>query len=74
VSLIVNAIIFNLIAFVGVRPFTDIISIIVLSVGIRLLTGFIELAFLETMKLLKNAKIILQDKNDLVISRTIEKK
>jgi uncharacterized integral membrane protein (TIGR00697 family) len=73
VSLIVNAIIFNLIAFVGVRPFTDIISIIVLSVGIRLLTGFIELGFLETMKLLKNAKIILQDKNDLVISRTIEK-
>lgn len=69
VSLIVNAIIFNLLAFVGVRPFADIVSIIILSVVIRLFTGFIELAFLELMKQLKKAKIILQDTKDLVISR-----
>jgi queuosine precursor transporter len=68
VSLIVNAFIFNLLAFVGVRPFADIVSIIVLSVGIRLVTGFIELGFLLVMKYLQKSGLILQDTKDLVIS------
>jgi uncharacterized integral membrane protein (TIGR00697 family) len=68
VGLTTNAVLFTLMAFVGIRTVEQMLQMIFISVSVRLFTGFIELAFLYFMKYLKNAGVILRDPKDLVIS------
>jgi uncharacterized integral membrane protein (TIGR00697 family) len=70
VGLTLNAFIFTLLAFVGVRPWNEIVQMVILSVSVRLVTGVIELVFLYFMKYLQKSGIILRDATDLVISPT----
>ncbi len=70
VGLTVNALIFTLLAFVGVRPWDQIVQMVILSVSVRTVTGVVELAFLYFMKFLQKAGVILKDAQDLVISPT----
>ena len=70
VGLTLNAFIFTLLAFVGVRPWDQIVQMVVLSVSVRLVTGVVELLFLYFMKFLQKSGVILKDAKDLVISPT----
>ena len=70
VGLALNALIFTLLAFVGVRPWNEIVQMVLLSVGVRAVTGVVELVFLYFMRFLKDSGVILRDTKDLVISPT----
>ena len=72
VGLTTNAVLFTLLAFVGIRSLEQMLQMIFISVGVRLLTGFIELAFLYFMRYLKDIGFILKDTKDLVISAKVD--
>ncbi|MEG1492525.1 MAG: queuosine precursor transporter [Oscillospiraceae bacterium] len=67
VGLIVNAILFTLLAFVGTKTIPQMVQMVTISVGVRLATGVLELAFLYFMTFLKNKGVILKDAKEIVI-------
>lgn len=72
VGLLTNAVLFTFLAFVGLRSLEQMLQMIFISVGVRLLTGFIELAFLYFMRYLRDIGFILKETKDLVISAKVE--
>lgn len=67
VGLIVNAIIFTLLAFVGLKSAAVMLQMVIISVTVRLATGVLELIFLYFMTFLRNKKVILKDAAEIVI-------
>lgn len=68
IGLTTNAVLFTLLAFVGIRTLDQMLQMIFISVSVRLFTGFIELGFLYFMRYLRDKGVILKDAKDLVIS------
>jgi len=72
VGLTTNAVLFTLLAFVGLRTVDQMLQMVFISVSVRLFTGFLELGFLYFMKYLRDKGFILRDVKDLVISAKVE--
>lgn len=68
VGLVVNAIIFTLLAFVGTKSVSAMAQMVLISVSVRLATGVLELAFLYFMTFLRNKGVILKDASEIVIT------
>ena len=71
VGLVVNAIIFTLLAFVGTRSVAQMVQMVIISVCVRLATGVLELFFLYFMTYLRNKRVILKDTSELVIAPSV---
>ena len=52
VGLLFNIVLFTLIAFIGVKTFSQMLQMMFISVVIRIFTAFIEIAFLYVMKIM----------------------
>ncbi len=67
VGLITNAVLFTLLAFVGTKSIGQMGQMVLISVGVRLATGFLELVFLYFMTFLRKKGVILKDASEIVI-------
>lgn len=67
IGLAVNAALFTILAFGGVRSVSDIIEMILISVAVRLVTGLVEVIFLYFMSYLRDIGFILRDKEPLIV-------
>lgn len=67
VGLIVNAIIFTLLAFAGTKPLAVMAQMVLISVVVRLATGVLELIFLYFMTFLRKKNVILKDAAPITI-------
>jgi len=72
VGLTTNAVVFTLLAFIGLKSIDQMLQMIFISVCVRLFTGVIELGFLYFMKYLQHTGVILRNPKDLVISASVK--
>ena len=68
VGLVVNAMLFTLMAFVGTKSVAVMAQMVLISVTVRLATGVLELIFLYFMTFLRSKKIILKDAAPITIT------
>lgn len=68
VGLVVNALLFTLLAFAGLKSVAVMAQMVIISVGVRLATGVLELIFLYFMTFLRKAGIILKDAAPITIT------
>lgn len=70
IGLTVNAFIFTLLAFTGLRSFSEMVQMVFISVSVRLLTGVLELFFLYFMSYLRKKGVILKDIAPITVAPT----
>lgn len=73
VGLFVNAIIFTVLAFAGLKPLNVMIQMVIISVTVRTFTGVVELAFLYFMTFLRKKGVILKDPEPIMVAPSPEK-
>lgn len=71
-GLLVNSVLFTILAFAGAVPVSALLEMIFISAIIRIVTGFIEVAFLYIMTFLKHKGLIMTHTEPLVITPYME--